>query len=113
MESSGAEKVDVEQAREQIAGEGAQALDVRGEDAWREGHVPGALLIAREQLEARVEEIPNEGRIFVIAEREGEEVAAMLRDRGYDAAAVKGGMDAWKSADFTLQPSEDPDLPKD
>ena len=112
MEASHADSVSVEQAREEIAGEGANAIDVRGEDAWREGHVPGALLITREQLEARIEEIPQDARVFVIADQGGEEVAATLRDRGYDAAVVEGGMDAWKGADFTLQPSEDPDLPK-
>jgi rhodanese-related sulfurtransferase len=110
MAPSGTEKVDVERARQEIAGEGAQALDIRGEEAWRDGHVPGALLITREQLEARIEEISQEGRVFVIAEEGGEEVAAELRERGYDAAAIEGGMDAWKDADFTLQPSEDPDL---
>jgi rhodanese-related sulfurtransferase len=110
MEASHADSVSVEQARKEIAGEGANAIDVRGEEAWREGHIPGALLIAREDIEGRIEEIPSEGRIFVIAEKGGDEVASKLRDHGCDAAVVEGGMDAWKGADFTLQPSEDPDL---
>ncbi|MGH2955716.1 MAG: rhodanese-like domain-containing protein [Solirubrobacterales bacterium] len=112
MASSDRDSVSVEEARRQIAGEGAQAIDIRGEHAWREGHVPGALLITREQLETKIEEIPDEGPVFVVADEGGEEVAATLRERGYDAAAIEGGMDAWKGADFTLQPSEDPDLPE-
>jgi rhodanese-related sulfurtransferase len=42
MASEG-EKVGVEEARREIAGGDATAVDVRSEEEWSEGHVPGAI----------------------------------------------------------------------
>jgi hypothetical protein len=41
------------------------------------------------------------------------EVAGSLREHGFEARVMEGGMKAWKDENFTLQPSEDPDLEGD
>jgi rhodanese-related sulfurtransferase len=41
--------------------------------------------------------------------RAAEQAAEALRDDGYDAVAVDGGMDDWASEDFKIQPTADPD----
>ena len=41
--ASGRESVDVEAARREIASGYGQAVDVRSEEEWSTGHVPGAI----------------------------------------------------------------------
>ena len=107
-----AQTVNVEEARQAIAGDGAVAIDVRDADEWAEGHVPGALHLPEGELESRLEDLPKDQRLIVVGEKgdPGTGVAADLRDRGFDAVAIEGGMEAWKDEDFTLQPSPDADL---
>jgi rhodanese-related sulfurtransferase len=112
MEASTQDTIGVEEARQAIATGEAQAIDIRDKDDWLDGHVPGALFAADEQLEVRVEELSKDKPVVVVDEK-GKgcaEVVGSLRERGFEASAMKGGMKAWKSENFTLQPSEDPDL---
>ena len=105
------ERISIEQAREEIAGGDAQAVDVRDDDAWNDGHPHGAIHIPRDRLESGTDELNSEGRVAVFAEDDdaAADAAGVLRERGFEAVAVKGGMDAWKSEGFSLQPSPDPD----
>lgn len=41
-------------------GEAITVVDVRSDDAYRAGHVAGALHIPRDQLKSRLEEIPRD-----------------------------------------------------
>jgi rhodanese-related sulfurtransferase len=115
MEASTQDTIGVEEARQAIATNEAQAIDIREKDEWLDGHVPGALHAAGDQLEVRMEELSKDQRVIVVDEK-GKgcaDVVASLRERGYEASAMKGGMKAWKDENFTLQPSEDPELSKD
>jgi glyoxylase-like metal-dependent hydrolase (beta-lactamase superfamily II)/rhodanese-related sulfurtransferase len=82
-------------------------LDVRERDAYIEGHVPGAYLLPRGQLELRVnEELPDPTRrVIAVCEfgRISTLAAATLRDLGFmRAVALDGGMKAWREAGFPL-----------
>jgi rhodanese-related sulfurtransferase len=107
------ETISVEEARREIAGGNATAVDVRSEEEWSEGHVPGAIHIPDGDPEsAGGGKLPEEGaRLMVIAEsgKSAEKATSELSDRGYDAVAVDGGMKGWKSEDFPTQPTFDPD----
>ncbi len=82
-------------------------LDVREKDAFAAGHIPMARCLPRGQLELRVnEEFPDPtvrivtccefGKISTLA-------AATLRELGFTrAAALDGGMKAWREQDFPL-----------
>ena len=100
-------EVDVEVLRREMDG-GAFVLDVRQPDEFAEGHVPGAVLIPLDQLEARVAEVPEDGPIYVVC-RSGARsalAAGALRQAGYDATNVAGGTLAWVEAGFPVdQPS--------
>jgi rhodanese-related sulfurtransferase len=88
-------------------------LDVRERDAYEEGHVPGARLLPRGQLELRVnQDLPDPtprilsycefGRISTLA-------TATLREMGYQrAVALDGGMKAWREAGFPLRVGREP-----
>ncbi len=82
-------------------------LDVREREAYEEGHVPGARLLQRGQLELRVnDELPDPTRrIVTVCEfgRISTLAAATLRDLGYTrVVALDGGMKAWREAGFPL-----------
>jgi len=108
----GKSTIDAKEARKQVAGGDAQALDVRDPEAFREAHVPGAVHIEIGELESRLDELSTEVRWIVVGDdaKSGEEAVELLRDRGYDAAAVKKGMDGWISEKFNVQPTSDPDV---
>ncbi|HVO46243.1 MAG TPA: MBL fold metallo-hydrolase [Steroidobacteraceae bacterium] len=82
-------------------------LDVRERDAFVAGHVPGARLLPRGQLELRVnEELPDPTvRILTVCEfgRVSTLAAATLRQIGFQRAiALDGGMKAWREAGYPL-----------
>lgn len=110
MTSEG-EKVQVEEARREIAGGDAQAVDVRSEEEWSEGHVPGAIHLPDGDAGAATKPLDQGARLMVIAKNGKLAVRAAkdLSDQGYDAVAVEGGMDDWVSEDFPIQPTADPD----
>jgi len=87
--------------------------DVRERDAYEAGHVPGAKLLPRGQLELRVnEDLPDPtlriltccdfGRISTLA-------AAALRVMGFQrAVALDGGMRAWREAGYSVETATPP-----
>jgi len=88
-------------------------LDVRERDAYEQGHIPGARLLPRGQLELRVnKDLPDPtrhvltycalGLISTLA-------AATLREMGYQrAVALDGGMAAWRDAGYPVRTGSDP-----
>jgi rhodanese-related sulfurtransferase len=105
------EKVGVEEARREIAGGDATAVDVRSEEEWGEGHVPGAIHLPDGDPEAGTKPLERGARLMVIAAdgKLAAQAASDLRESGYDAVAVDGGMKDWVSEDFPIQPTPDPD----
>ena len=88
-------------------------LDVRERDAYESGHIPGARLLPRGQLELRVnQELPDPtrrilaccelGRISTLA-------TATLRSLGFArAVALDGGLKAWREAGYPVKSGKDP-----
>ena len=111
MESEAGESRDIKAARQEIATSEAQAVDIRDESDWSEGHVPGAIHLPASKLEVAGEVFEAGQRLVVIADDDdsGAEAVAALRESGFEAVVAEGGMDAWRSEGFTLQPTDDPD----
>lgn len=83
-------------------------LDVRERDAFEEGHIPGARLLPRGQLELRVNQELTDPtrRILVYCEfgRISTLATATLRAMGFQGAvALDGGMKAWREGGFPLK----------
>jgi rhodanese-related sulfurtransferase len=68
MEASASDTIGAEEAREAIATSRAQAIDIRDKDAWLEGHVPGALHAAGDQLEARMDDLAEDQLVVVVGD---------------------------------------------
>lgn len=97
--------------RSQVAAGSASllVLDVREREAYERGHIPGARLLPRGQLELRVNsELPDPTqRVLVYCElgQISTFAAATLRNMGYQrAVALDGGMQAWRAAGFPVEP---------
>ncbi len=105
------EAIDVEEARQAIASGDADALDIRDEETWSEGHVPGATHVSAEKLSSALDELDSDRRLIVFAPdpSSGREAVSTLRDHGFNASLVEGGIEQWSSKDFRLQPTEDPE----
>jgi glyoxylase-like metal-dependent hydrolase (beta-lactamase superfamily II)/rhodanese-related sulfurtransferase len=100
-------------ARVEAADEHLIVLDVREREAYEKGHIPGARLLPRGQLELRVnDDLPDPtrrilaycefGRISTLA-------TATLRELGYQrAVALDGGMKAWREAGYPLNSGSEP-----
>jgi glyoxylase-like metal-dependent hydrolase (beta-lactamase superfamily II) len=88
-------------------------LDVRERDAYEAGHIPGARLLPRGQLELRVDrELPDPTRAILTCCEFGQIstlAAATLREMGFrHAVALDGGMAAWREAGYPLAPGAQP-----
>ncbi len=78
----------------------AWLLDVREDDEWAAGHVPGATHVPLGQLGARTAEVPQDQQIYVIC-RSGvrsARAAQALNGAGWQAVNVAGGMQDWAAA---------------
>ena len=104
-----AETISAEDAREALGKNEAVAIDLRDEEEWRTGHVPGARRISADEL-PEVDDLPDQ-KVIVVCEdgEQSAEVAEKLRSDDREAVALEGGMDKWRSDDLPMQPSRDPD----
>ena len=89
--------IDVESAA--AAASAVVILDVREYEEWMSGRVPNAVHIPMSELMARVDEIDRTKRVICVC-RSGNRsarVTAWLRQQGFDAVNMTGGMSAWAS----------------
>jgi glyoxylase-like metal-dependent hydrolase (beta-lactamase superfamily II)/rhodanese-related sulfurtransferase len=96
-------RAQVEQGRDDLI-----VLDVRERDAYEAGHVPGARLLPRGQLELRVnQELPDPTRRILVCCELGfisTLATATLRQMGFSCAvALDGGMRAWREAGYPMK----------
>jgi rhodanese-related sulfurtransferase len=91
--------ISAEAAAVEVEG-GAFLLDVREPDEWHAGHAPTAHHVPLGELGARIDEIPKDQPIVAICRVGGrsEKATIALRNSGYDAVNLTGGMRAWAAA---------------
>jgi rhodanese-related sulfurtransferase/DNA-binding HxlR family transcriptional regulator len=84
----------------------ATVLDVRPEDEFRQGHLPGALNIPLAQLERRLAELSPDREIVAYCRGPwcvlSFEAVAVLRQRGYRVRRLVDGFPEWKSAGLPI-----------
>ena len=84
----------------------ATVLDVRPEDDFRQGHLPGALNIPLAQLERLLAELPADREIVAYCRGPwcvlSFEAVAALRQRGYQARRLEDGFPEWKVAGLPI-----------
>jgi glyoxylase-like metal-dependent hydrolase (beta-lactamase superfamily II)/rhodanese-related sulfurtransferase len=88
-------------------------LDVRERDAFEAGHIPGARLLPRGQLELRVNQELTDPTRRILAYCEFGRIStlatATLRQMGFlGAVALDGGMKAWREAGYPVKSGTEP-----
>ena len=96
-------RVNVTEAGEMVADDGAVVIDVREPAEYQSGHLPTATLLPVNSVFARREELPKDKKIlFVCAVGQRSALAAeMAAAAGLPADhlyTLDGGTDAWKKA---------------
>ncbi len=80
-------------------------LDVREDDEFKAGHIPGAEWIPLGQLSSRLNELPKDKTIVAVCRsgnRSGQ-ATELLRQNGFDAHNMQGGMNSWVQAGFDVE----------
>jgi glyoxylase-like metal-dependent hydrolase (beta-lactamase superfamily II)/rhodanese-related sulfurtransferase len=100
-------------SRVEAADDDLIVLDVRERDAYEDGHIPGARLLPRGQLELRVnQELPDPTRRILACCELGHVstlAAATLREMGFMyTVALDGGMKAWREAGYPVKTGREP-----
>jgi hydroxyacylglutathione hydrolase len=92
-------------------------LDVRRDDEWRAGHIPGALHVHVGDLPQQLESVPRNGPLAVICHsgHRAAIAASMLAATGRQVVAVEGGVGDWSARGLptVTEPTPEPTLPTD
>ncbi len=101
-------KIGPEQAREMMRQDDSHIIvDVRRQDEYDAGHIPGAILIPNESIgDERPEELPDPDQIILIYCRSGnrsKQAAQKLFDMGYKNIYEFGGIIDWKGPIVTTE----------
>lgn len=80
-------------------------IDVREDYEFAAGHIPEATLIPLGQLSSRLNEIPKDKTVVAVCRsgnRSGQ-ATQLLRQAGFDAHNMDGGMISWEQAGFDVK----------
>jgi len=110
-------EVDAARARALIDSGEPVVVDVREQDEWDEGHIPGALHIPRGHLESRIERTaPDPSRQVVLYCSAGNRsafAAKTLEELGYDdVVSLAGGFTDWKRNGYPVELNSGLDAPR-
>lgn len=85
----------------QLEKESYVLLDMRDEDTYRHGFIPGAVRYEAEKLQQT--ELPHDKKLVLYCTKglNSVEEALALRETGYDAYSLKGGYHAWLVDSFS------------
>ena len=100
------EPVELQHMLESSAEECPTVVDVREPWEYKQGHVPGAILIPLGQLSSRLGELDPEKPVAVICASgsRSQSAAALLGQKGFKTVYnVSGGTSAWKYSGLTLE----------
>lgn len=89
--------------------DGAVVLDVREDDEWAAGRIPGAVHLPLGRLGAEHGAVVPADRPVVAVCRVGgrsEKATVALRQAGYDVTNLAGGMRAWAEAGLPVEDAE-------
>ncbi len=86
---------------------GVVVLDVRPEEEYRAGHIPGAHSVPLERLEAYLEEIPEDQEVVAYCRGPycvfSDEAVKHLEARGYRATRLAEGFPEWRAAGLPVE----------
>jgi rhodanese-related sulfurtransferase len=101
------EAVDATELMERLSNGKVTVLDVRPEEEYRAGHMPGALSVPVDTLEAALQTLPRDREIVAYCRGPycvfSDEAVALLRARGYRARRLRQGLPDWRAAGMPVE----------
>ena len=101
------EAVDAAELMERLSDGNVVVLDVRPEEEYRVGHIPGALSVPVDALEAALQTLPRDQEMVAYCRGPycvfSDEVVALLRSRGYRARRLRQGLPDWRAAGMPVE----------
>ena len=101
------EAVDATELMERLSDDGVVVLDVRPEEEYRAGHIPGAISVPVDALESALQTLPIDREIVAYCRGPycvfSDEAVALLRSRGYRAYRLRQGLPDWRAAGMPVE----------
>jgi rhodanese-related sulfurtransferase len=101
------EAVDVMELMERLSDGSVVVLDVRPEEEYQAGHIPGAHSVPVEKLEAYLEEIPKNQEVVAYCRGPycvfSDEAVALLSSHGYRVKRLAEGLPDWRAAGMPVE----------
>jgi rhodanese-related sulfurtransferase len=101
------EAVDATELMERLTVGSVLVLDVRPEEEYRAGHIPGASSVPVHTLEAALQTLPRDREIVAYCRGPycvfSDEAVALLRSRGYRARRLRQGLPDWRAAGMPVE----------
>jgi len=89
--------------KEELASRECQLIDVRSTSEFAAGHVPGAINIPMDQVDARLPDLGRSSLLLIChSGHRANLVANRLRAGGKAVCVVEGGTQAWKDAGYPV-----------
>jgi rhodanese-related sulfurtransferase len=101
------ETVDATELMERLSDGSVVVLDVRPGEEYRAGHIPGALSVPVDTLEAALQTLPKDRELVAYCRGPycvfSDEAVALLRARGYRARRLRQGLPDWRAAGMPVE----------
>jgi rhodanese-related sulfurtransferase len=101
------EIVNATELMERLSDGSVVVLDVRPEQEYRAGHIPGALSVTLDALEAALQTLPRDREMVAYCRGPycvfSDEAVAFLRSRGYRARRLREGLPDWRAAGMPVE----------
>jgi rhodanese-related sulfurtransferase len=101
------EAVDATELMERLSDRSVVVLDVRPEEEYRAGHIPGAISVPIDALEAALQTLPKDREIVAYCRGPycvfSDEAVALLSSRGYRARRLRQGLPDWRAAGMPVE----------
>jgi len=109
------EAISREELLAKLEDETVTVLDVRPEDEFRLGHIPGAVNVPIERLKESLSELPKDKEIVAYCRGPycvfSFEAEAELRKQGFNVRRLDQGFPQWKAAGLAVEIKEDDPVP--
>ena len=103
----GLEAVDAAELMEMLNAGSVVVLDVRPEEEYRAGHIPGAISVPVDALEAALQALPKDREIVAYCRGPycvfSDEAVALLWSRGFRARRLRQGLPDWRAAGMPVE----------
>ena len=101
------EALDATELMERLSDDGVIVIDVRPEEEYLAGHIPGARSVPVGVLEAALQTLPREREVVAYCRGPycvfSDEAVAFLRARGYRARRLRQGLPDWREAGMPVE----------